>query len=111
MLYTGCRTNEASGLQVRDFRLEANTPHVVFRTNELMGIKNPDLVPYSTRHTFRDRSEAANISTSRSEYIMGHKSAASSRIHQKYGTKTPPTVRYEDMTKIFKVTDWGYYED
>ena len=170
MLYTGCRTNEAAGLQVRDFRLEANMPHVVFRTNELrrmdkngleravplmtpvldayrlyehekrpdkplfpkygntrgfenvsaklrnvvnelMGIKNPDVVPYSTRHTFRDRSEAANISTSRSEYIMGHKSAASSRIHQKYGTKTPPTVLYEHMTKIFKVTDWGYYED
>ena len=35
MLYTGCRTNEAAGLQVRDFRLEANMPHVVFRTNEL----------------------------------------------------------------------------
>ena len=86
----------------------AKLRHVV---NELMGIKNPDLVPYSTRHTFRDRSEAANISTSRSEYIMGHKSAALSRIHQKYRTKTPPTVLYEDMTKIFKVTDWGYYED
>lgn len=170
MLYTGCRTNEAAGLQVRDFRNSDNMPHVVFRTNalrrmdkngleravplmtpilnayrgythetrpeaplfpkygntrgfenvsaklrhvvnDLMGIKNPEVVPYSARHTLRDRSEAANISTSRAEYIMGHKSAGSSRVHQKYGTKTPPFVLYDDMLKIFQVTDWGYYED
>ena len=170
MLYTGCRTNEAAGLQVKDLRVTDNLPHVVFRTNEirrmdkngleravplmtqvldtyrlydhkktpelplfpkygntkgfenvsaklrhivndLMGIDSPEVVPYSARHTMRDRSEAANISTSRAEYIMGHKSAASSRIHQKYGTKTPPSVLLDDMIKIFNVTDWGYYEN
>ena len=170
MLYTGCRTNEAAGLQVRDLRIGDNLPHVVFRTNEirrmdkngleravplmtpiletyrlydheknpelplfpkygttkgfenvsaklrhivndLMGIDSPEVVPYSARHTMRDRSEVANISTSRAEYIMGHKSAASSRIHQKYGTKTPPSVLLDDMIKIFEVADWGYYEN
>lgn len=32
MIYTGCRTSEAAGLQVRDLKLNDNLPHVVFRT-------------------------------------------------------------------------------
>lgn len=42
---------------------------------------------------------------------MVHVSEGSSKIHKDYGTKTPPDVLYDDMTKIFAVTDWGYYED
>jgi hypothetical protein len=42
---------------------------------------------------------------------MGHISVGSSRVHQEYGTATPPEILFEDMTKIFAVTDWGFYEN
>lgn len=35
MAYTGCRTEEASGLEVRDVKVEAEVPHIVFRDNML----------------------------------------------------------------------------
>jgi integrase len=171
MLYTGCRTSEAAGLQVRDLKLVSNRAHVVYRTNrvrrmdkdgleravpllqplidafrdydipqdkeaplfrqygstkgfesasaalrkvvrETMGLADTTVVPYSARHSLRDMSEAASgVTIARAEYIMGHVSEGSSKIHKAYGTKTPPDVLYDDMAKIFSVTDWGYYED
>lgn len=170
MIYTGCRTSEAAGLQVRDLRLSANLAHVVFRTNELrrmdkdgleravplaaplmdafrdyllskqpyspvfpsyftakghskasaslrdklrreVGIMEEDVVPYSARHTIKDRADAAGIPSERAEYILGHVSTGSSKIHKRYGTKTPPTSLLDDMLKIFSICDWGYYED
>ena len=171
MIYTGCRTNEACGLQVKDLKIESNVPHIVFRTNSIrrmdkdgferavplltplldalrhyetlteqeaplfpnfgstkgfenasvklryivntvMALEDPSVVPYSTRHTFRDRSEVAGtVAKSRAEYIMGHVSDGSSRIHKEYGTKTPPQILLDDMIKIYEVTDWGYYDN
>ena len=73
-------------------------------------ITAPDLVPYSTRHTFTDRAVAAGVSTDRAEYLTGHKSSSSSGIHQRYGTTTPPQILVDDMVKMFKTTDWGYFE-
>ena len=35
MIYTGCRTSEAAGIQVKDLKLTGNMPHVVFRTNKI----------------------------------------------------------------------------
>ncbi len=35
MIYTGCRTSEAAGIQVKDLKLAGNMPHVVFRTNKI----------------------------------------------------------------------------
>lgn len=170
MLYTGCRTNEAAGLQVRDMRTSDNLPHVVYRTNsirrmdkdglertvpllapildvyrtykhqeapesplfpryghtrgfdnvsvkqrhivnDVMGIKDPRVVPYSTRHTFIDRGIAAGVSTPEREFIVGHKSDGSSRIHARYGTMPPPEFMLENMIKILSTRTWGYYED
>ncbi len=170
MIYTGCRTSEAAGLQVKDLRNNTNMPHVVYRTNSIrrmdkndleravplltplvdefrsyekstnmdaplfpshyskrghenasaalrnivnnvMGISDKAVVPYSARHTIRDRSSAARVELGRAEYIMGHISVGSSRVHQEYGTATPPEILFEDMTKIFAVTDWGFYEN
>jgi len=170
MLFTGCRTSEAAGLQVKDLKLSSNMPHVIFRTSSIRrmdksdieravplltpildafrtyeipsendapvfpkyytakghgnastalrhivrsiaGIKDKDVVPYSARHTFKDRATKASVDRSRAEYIMGHKSEGSSKIHKQYGTMTPPEVLFEDMTKIFNTTEWGYYED
>ena len=169
MIYTGCRTSEAAGLQVRDLRIDNNMPHVVYRTNSIrrmeksdleravpllspvldafrsyklptasdaplfprhyrkkghenasaalrnivnnvMGISDRAVVPYSARHTLRDRSAAARIDLARAEYIMGHISDGSSKIHKEYGTKTPPEILFDDMTAIFAVSDWGFYE-
>jgi hypothetical protein len=41
---------------------------------------------------------------------MGHVSDGSSKIHKEYGTKTPPQQLFQDMTEIFRVSDWGFYE-
>ena len=170
MIYTGCRTSEAAGLQIRDVKLDGNLPHVVFRTNKLrrmdkdgleravpfvtplvdafrdyelsiestapafpeycdakghgnasaalraivrdkVGILDEEVVPYSARHTVKDMGDAAGIQTAKTEYILGHVSEGASRVHKRYGTKTPPTSLLEDMLKIFAVKDWGYYED
>jgi integrase len=51
MIYTGCRTSEAAGLQVRDLKLDDNLPHVVFRTNKLRRMDKDGLeraVPFVT---------------------------------------------------------------
>lgn len=169
MLFTGCRTSEAAGLQVKDLKLGSNMPHVIFRTSPIRrmdksdmeravpllaplldalrdydispesaapvfpnyytakghgnastalryivrsvtGIKDKDVVPYSARHTLKDRATAASVDPSRAEYIMGHKSEGSSKIHKQYGTMTPPEALLEDMTNIFDTAEWGYYE-
>ena len=34
MIYTGCRTGEAAGLQVKDISLTSNTPHIKIRNNK-----------------------------------------------------------------------------
>ena len=170
MIYTGCRTSEAAGLQVKDLRMDNDIPHVVYRTNSIrrmeksdleravplltpvvdafqfyeipnkadaplfprhyrkkghenasaalrnivnnvMGISDRAVVPYSARHTLRDRSAAARIELGRAEYIMGHISDGSSKIHKEYGTKTPPEILFDDMTEIFAVSEWGFYEN
>ena len=43
MIYTGCRTSEAAGLQVRDLRIDSNMPHVVYRTNSIRRMEKSDL--------------------------------------------------------------------
>jgi len=160
MLFTGCRTSEAAGLQVKDLKLGTNMPHVIFRTSpirrmdksdmeravpllaplidalrdydistesnapvfpnyytakghgnastalrhivrSITGIKDRDVVPYSARHTFKDRATAASVDPSRAEYIMGHKSEGSSKIHKQYGTMTPPEVLLVSVVRVF----------
>lgn len=51
MIYTGCRTSEASGLQCRDVDLSSNTPHVKFRDNKFRRLDKKGLarsVPLAT---------------------------------------------------------------
>lgn len=43
MLYTGCRTEDASGLQVRDVKLHNDVPYMVFRDNEIRTLAKNDL--------------------------------------------------------------------
>ena len=170
MAYTGCRTSEGAGLQCRDVKLDAEVPHVVFRTNKIRRMdkggleravplvepllsalkgynrkaENDDpffarygntrgfdsisvalrntlreaaridqdgLVPYSLRHTMKDRLGAAGAAVDVAEYVLGHTSQGASRIHQRYGTKTPPRSLVAHIENAFQMKEWGYYED
>jgi integrase len=67
------------------------------------------LSPYSLRHTFRDRAAMARVPSSVTEYLMGHRSKESSKIHQDYGTGLPPQELVKWMTAIQKVQDHGHF--
>ena len=166
MIYTGCRTSEAAGLQVRDIALSSNAPHVKIRSNALrrldkkgleravplaapllealrtydlpddpnasafgdygersahdnvsvqlnqlirdkMGVSDPELVAYSTRHTMKDRGRAARIAPDVLDYLQGHKTRLSSMIATRYGTGVPPSIYQDDIDRIFTVAEWG----
>ena len=166
MIYTGCRTGEAAGLQVKDISLTSNTPHIKIRNNkfrklekgglersvplvtplldalrkyqmpsdpdagvfgayaprssmdnvstqlnklirDVMKVSDPELVSYSTRHTFKDRGRAARVSPAVYDYLQGHKTTQSSAIAMRYGTGVPPSVYKDDMDKLFTATEWG----
>ena len=74
-------------------------------------INDPSVTPYSARHTFKDRSAKAQIPREIAEYIMGHVGKDSSKIHDKYGTATPPEVIFKYMEQVYSTADWGYYRD
>lgn len=168
MAYTGCRTSEAAGLGMKDVRLDAEVPNIVFRSNsvrsldkggleravpifdpllshlkaykenrettadteaffvrygepkhysnvsqqlnnvlrEKLKISDKSLVAYSFRHTIHDKGRAARVDSAIHEYIVGHRSASSSRIHQSYGTRTPPEALIDDMRRILDQETW-----
>ena len=68
------------------------------------------LQPYSLRHTFIDKCDAARIPNSISEYLTGHKTKGSSTVHKNYGTRPPPKTHVEDMERINSVENWGHFE-
>ncbi|WP_439117786.1 tyrosine-type recombinase/integrase [Nereida ignava] len=67
--------------------------------------------PYSLRHTFKDRASKAGVSTDIAEYLLGHKSNQSSRVHRQYGTKMPASETVELMHRIAAVTHWAMNEE
>lgn len=74
-------------------------------------IDDDGLVPYSLRHTLKDRMAAAGIDTSLAEYILGHVSKGSSQIHKRYGTMTPPKALLDALNRAIETETWGYFED
>lgn len=68
------------------------------------------LVPYSLRHTFKDRAEAA-MDSRYVQYLIGHKTKDSSEVHQKYGTGVPPSVLVDGMISIQSLKEWGMFEE
>lgn len=68
------------------------------------------LVPYSLRHTFKDRAEAA-MDSRYVQYLIGHKTEDSSEVHRKYGTGVPPSVLVDGMISIQSLKDWGMFEE
>ena len=72
---------------------------------------NRKLVPYSLRHTFIDRANNVGSPSGFSEYIVGHKTAGSSKIHANYGTGVPPARLVQHMKETWAVEDWGIFEE
>jgi integrase len=68
------------------------------------------LVVYSLRHTFTDKCRAARVPDDIASYLQGHVGKASSKIHNQYGTRTPPAVIVEEVEKAHSVKEWGYFE-
>jgi integrase len=76
----------------------------IIRNN--LNISDKEVVAYSFRHALHDRGRAARVSTDIQEYIVGHRSSGSSRIHMLYGTRTPPAALVEDMKAILAQDLW-----
>ena len=72
---------------------------------------NRKLVPYSLRHTFIDRANNVGSPSGFSEYIVGHKTAGSSKIHANYGTGVPPARLVQHMEETWAAEDWGIFEE
>ena len=68
-----------------------------------MKVTDPELVSYSTRHTFKDRGRAARVSPE----VYDYKTTQSSAIAMRYGTGVPPSVYKDDMDRLFTATEWG----
>ena len=63
-------------------------------------------------HTsFADKYQAARVPQNIGEYLMGHKSKQSSKVHSKYGTGRAVEELVEDMKAIVAVKEWGYFEE
>ena len=45
------------------------------------------------------------------EYIFGHRSDQSNKVHAKYGTGRGVEDLVEDMKAIVAVKEWGYFEE
>ena len=69
------------------------------------------LSPYSLRHTFTDKYKAANVSQDIGEYVMGHQSKDSNKVHARYGTGRNVDQLVEDITAISNVKTWGFFEE
>ena len=80
--------------------------HIV---NMRQDFDDSQLSPYSLRHTFKDRAAMARVPNSVTEYLMGHRSKDSSRVHERYGTRLPPQELVEWMTAIQEVQDHGHF--
>jgi integrase len=68
-----------------------------------------ELVPYSFRHTFRNKCRAVKqLSPATATYILGHNSKDDKRIHNQYGINMPNSTVVEDMKSINSCTHWVF---
>ena len=69
------------------------------------------LSPYSLRHTFKDKYMATRVPSNIGEYLMGHKSADSSKVQAQYVTGRDVGDLVADMEAIVNVETWGLFEE
>lgn len=69
-------------------------------------ILDKELVAYSFRHTIIDKARAAGLDNGIAQYLVGHKTSESSRIHGNYGTRTPPKANVDHLRSILDQDVW-----
>ena len=69
-------------------------------------ISDKDLVAYSFRHTIVDKGRAAGLDNGIASYLIGHKTVGSSKIHEEYGTRTPPKANVDHLRRILDQDHW-----
>lgn len=70
-----------------------------------MGISDPRLVPYSTRHTLKDKMRLLRTPLSYQHHIMGH--AQGNAIADGYGEGDPLIYIQEELERASQLTTWG----
>ncbi|MDB4842142.1 tyrosine-type recombinase/integrase [Planktomarina sp.] len=80
--------------------------HIV---NMRQDFDDSQLSPYSLRHTFKDRAVMARVPNQVTEYLMGHRTEQSSKVHDDYGTGLPAKALVKWMTAIQEVQDHGHF--
>jgi len=73
---------------------------------EKLLIADKELVAYSFRHTIIDKARAAGLDNGIAQYLVGHKTSESSRIHGNYGTRTPPKANVDHLRRILDQDVW-----
>lgn len=73
---------------------------------EKLLIADKELVAYSFRHTIIDKARAAGLDNGIAQYLVGHKTSESSRIHGNYGTRTPPKANVDHLRRILDQAVW-----
>ena len=98
----------ASGKHVSSGRPKLLSKHI---SNMRSDYDSRQAVPYSLRHTFKDRYQAAGVPAQIGEYIMGHKTKKSSKVYEKYGTGMPIQMMVDYITDITEVQEHGFFEE
>ena len=70
-----------------------------------MGISDPRLVPYSTRHTLKDKMRLLRTPLSYQYHIMGH--AQDNAIADGYGEGDPLIYIQRELERAAQLTTWG----
>lgn len=82
-------------------------------SSQIVNLRTDDerlLSPYSLRHTFTDKLRKVGAREDIAQYIIGHKTDGSSRVHDRYGTAVPPKELAKTVAKARETKEWGYFE-
>ena len=66
---------------------------------------DPRLVPYSTRHTLKDKMRVVRTPLALQLELMGHQN--SNRVADEYGDGDPPIYLRQELERATKVEEWG----
>jgi len=89
----------------RDGGMEALSQGLRNIIRKTMGISDPRLVPYSTRHTLKDKMRLLRTPLSYQYHIMGH--AQDNAIADGYGEGDPLIYIQQELQRAAQLTTWG----
>jgi len=89
----------------RDGGMEALSQGLRNIIRKTMGLSDPRLVPYSTRHTLKDKMRLLRTPLSYQYHIMGH--AQDNAIADGYGEGDPLIYIQQELERASQLTTWG----